>query len=154
MRKWLPILLITSAAAYFLNQFNIFKTGLSARLGIIKFNAKETRESGFFRLVIDVQLIIKNPSRIQGKITGGKVDAFLGDKLIASITQFGNIAINAGSDSALMIKLALPTLSLVNSVVELIKNIGTGYAQTINIKGVINTNLGDLNISEKINFTI
>jgi hypothetical protein len=154
MRKLLPFLALAGAAAYFYSQFNMFKAGLKARLGVIKFNLNETRQSGFMRIVLDVQLIISNPSKVQGKITGGSLDIMLQDKLVANISQFGNFFINAGTDTTIILKVALPTLSVVDSIATLIRNLGTGLTQTVNIKGVINTNLGTLDISEQFKFNL
>lgn len=154
MRKILPFLAIGAAAVYFYTQLQNFKAGLKARLGIIKFNLKDTSNTGFFRLVVDVQVIISNPSKVQAKITGGDIKVFLKDKLIANITQLGSYAINAGTESTIPVKLAIPTLSIVDSIATLIRNLGTGVKQTLTVAGEIQTNVGTVTINENINFTI
>jgi hypothetical protein len=154
MRKILPFLALAGAAAYFFNQFNIFKAGLKARLGVVKFNLPDTRANGFFKIVLDVQVIISNPSKVQGKITGANIDVLLQDKLIANISKVGAFMINAGTDSTVIIKLQLPTLSLVDSIATLIRNLGTGLGQTVSIRGVINTNLGTVSVAEQIKFNL
>jgi hypothetical protein len=154
MRKMLPFIVIAGAAAYFYSQINSFKSGLKARLGVIKFNLNETKQSGFMRIVLDVQLIINNPSKIQGKITGGNLDVMLQDKLVANISNFGDFFINAGTETTIVLKVALPTLSVVDSIATLIRNLGTGLTQNVFIRGAITTNLGRLDISENFKFNI
>ena len=154
MRKLLPFLALAGAAAYFYTQFNTFKAGLKARLGVIKFNLNDTKQSGFMRICLDVQLIISNPSKVQGKITGGSIDVLLQDKLVANISNLGNFFINAGTDTTVVLKVQLPTLSVVDSIATLIRNLGTGLSQTVNIRGAINTNLGTLNIAEQFKFNL
>ena len=154
MKKLFPLLLIGGAAAYFLTQFRQFSSGLAVRIGTIKFNQQETQRAGFLRLIVDVNLIIKNSSRLQGKVTGGRLDVLVGDRVVGSISDIASMLIQAAADTTVPVRVALNTLSIVPTINDLIMLIGSGGSQTVIIRGNIFTSFGELVVNEKMSFKI
>ena len=154
MKKLFPLLLIGGAAAYFLTQFRQFSSGLAVRIGTIKFNQQETQRAGFLRLIVDVNLIIKNSSRLQGKVTGGRLDVLVGDRVVGSISDIASMLIQAAADTTVPVRVALNTLSIVPTINDLIILVGTGGSQTVTIRGNIFTSFGELVVNEKMSFKI
>ena len=154
MKKIFPLLLIGGAAAYFLTQFRQFSSGLAVRIGTIKFNQQETQRAGFLRLIVDVNLIIKNSSRLQGKVTGGRLDVLVGDRVVGSISDIASMLIQAAADTTVPVRVALNTLSIVPTINDLIMLIGSGGSQTVTIRGNIFTSFGELVVNEKMSFKI
>ena len=154
MKKLFPFLLIGGAAAYFLTQFRQFQQGLTVRLGTIKFNLQETQRAGFLRLIVDVSLILKNSSRLQGKVTGGRLDVLVGDRVVGTVSDIGSMLIQAAADTTVPVRVALNTLAIVPTINDLIVLVGSGGSQTVTIKGSVFTSFGELVVNEKMSFKI
>lgn len=154
MKKIFPLLLIGGAAAYLFTQFKKFTTGLTVRIGTIRFNLQETQRSGFLKLIIDVNLLLKNASRIQGRVNGGRLDVLIGNRVVGSVENIGSMSIQAAADTTVPVRVALNSLSIVPTISDLIKLIGGGGSQTVQIKGTIFTSFGELNVDEKITFNL
>jgi hypothetical protein len=154
MKKILPLLLIGAAGFFVYNQYQTFKTALKVRIGKVAFNLKETQRTLFTKIIIDLNLIVTNGSKLAGMVTGGKIDVYLQDKLIGTVSNIGAIRIEAAADTTIPVQVGIATLSLVNSISDLIKTVGKGLTQTVNVRGNILTSFGTLTINEKVTFKI
>lgn len=154
MKKLIPLVIIGAGLAYFYNQFNVFRTNLQVQFGTISFNLKETQRNLFAKIILNLNLIIKNPSRITGKITGGKLDVIVNGKIVGSVLNIGGTTINAGVDTIAPLQIAINTLAIFPTVSDLIKMVGKGGSQTLQVTGNLLTSFGEIKINEKINFTI
>lgn len=154
MKKLFPFILIGGAAAYFLTQFRQFQSGLNVRLGTIKFNLKETQRAGFLRLIVDVNLILKNSSRLQGKVNGGRLDFLVGDRVVGTVSDIGSMLIQAAADTTVPVRVALNTLAIVPTINDLIILVGSGGTQTVTVRGNVFTSFGELTVNEKMDFRI
>jgi hypothetical protein len=154
MKKLLPFLLIGGAAAYLFTQFKQFTTGLTVRIGAIRFNLKETQRSGFLKLMIDVNLLLKNASRIQGRVNGGRLDVLIGNRVVGSVENIGSMSIQAAADTTVPVRVGLNSLAIVPTISDLIKLVGSGGSQTVQIKGSIFTTFGELSVNENITFNL
>lgn len=154
MRKILPWLGIAAAAAYFLNQAKQLGQSLRIAVGRISFNAKESQRSLFANLVLDVNLLVNNGSRLTGKITGGNLDFIVNDKKVGSINNVGTMAIQADATTVFPVQVRVNTLSLFPSISELVKRIGSGREIAFTISGSIFTSFGEVVVNQKMNFTL
>lgn len=154
MRKAIPIIILGAAGLYFYSQFKQFASGMAAKIGGVKFNLKESQKSLFTKIVLDVNINVSNPSRVQGIIQGAKIDALLGNRIVAVVNQTGNIPVAPSTTTTIPVQVAINTLAIVPAISNLIAIIGKGIAQTLIIKGELKTNFGVVSINEKISFTV
>jgi len=154
MRLLLPLAAAGALLYYFKDQIKDFGRSLSVKIGKISFNKSATAQAAYIKLFFTVNFLVNNSSKIQGILKGGKINLIVKDKIVGTVDQIGAVSIAAGQTITIPVNVGVNTFSLVPTISDLIKVIGTGAAVTVRAVGVIQTNYGDININESHTVTL
>jgi hypothetical protein len=154
MGKLLPGVLIATAAVFLLTNLKAFKRGVRARISQVKLNLTESKRTAFTRLVLDVVIAVENPSKVQLRLTGGKLNFLFNNKLVGVVDRIGETYLTANATVFIPVKVQIDTFSFVGSISQIIKLIGTGISQKLTVNGDLTTNVGSVNVNETITFQV
>jgi hypothetical protein len=148
MKLLIPLAAAAGLIYYFKDQIRDFGRSLSVKIGKISFNRQASAAAAYLKIFFNVNLVVNNSSQLQGILKGGKLNLIVKDKVIATVDKIGSVTISGGQSITIPISVGVNTFSLVPTISDLLKVIGTGAAVTVRAVGVINTNYGDININE------
>ncbi len=154
MKKILLPAILIGAGLYFMNHFKDLKNKISAKIAKISFNKSESQASGFLKLVFNALIQVSNDSALQATVKGGSLNFIVNGKIVGAVTEVGKVFIEAGKFSLLPVTVKVNTLSILPSLNDIYQLINRNNSIVAEIRGVVNTNLGDIEINEKRTVTI
>lgn len=153
MRKAIPVFLLAAgvAAALYFRNVKDFMAAYTVKIGKIAFNMADTQAAGFLRIVLDVNLVLSNPSNLTGIINGVKLDMLYNGRIVASVNKTDALKINAGGTTIVPFKVAVSTLSLFSNLTEAYQALLNRKSIVVTVVGTVLTNSGTININERVN---
>jgi hypothetical protein len=137
----------TVAAIYLLRNASDFGKTYSARVGSVKYNDRLTRQSLFFKIFLDVNLILRNPSSFTGTVRGLNLNVLFGGRNIATVQQNTSIQVPRQTDTVIPVNVGVSTLTLFPSVNEAILAIKNRKPIQITVAGTVLTNYGSIDVN-------
>jgi hypothetical protein len=140
-------------AVYLLNKYGAFQTFLKTytiRLGTPSFNQSESKKTWYSKLILNVPMLVNNPSELSGIITSVKIAVSVNGQKVADIDKMGEIKLSPHSSAAINLLIAIPTLSIPSIVENLVKG---AKDQSLNIllTGAIKTDQGLIDVNQSLN---
>jgi len=153
MKKAIPLILVAAgvAAALYFRNAKDFLAAYTVRVGRIAFNMADTQAAGFLRVVLDVNLVLSNPSNFTGMINGVKLDLLYGGRIVAGVNKTDALKINAGTSTVVPFKVSISTLSLFSNLQAAYQALVNKQAIVLTVVGSVLTNSGTINVNERIN---
>lgn len=108
------------------------------------------KESNFRKLIFDLKFKIKNPSKFAVKIKNIDLDLKVNNKTISNFNSESILTLPANSDKIYTIKISVQNLTVVLTIIEVLKDKNI----IASVIGDITTDLGTVNIDfvKEINF--
>ena len=148
MNNKLILGLLAGAGAFY--YFLQGKKGAIEDLEIKPIDIAINKESNFKKLIFDLKLKIKNPSKFAVKIKNIDLDLKVNNKTISNFNSASILTLPANSDKIYTIKISVQNLTVVLTIIEILadKNI------IASVVGDVTTDLGTVNIDfvKEINF--
>ena len=137
---------------YFLyDQFIKSKNVMFSIVGKLKANIQDFINSGFQNLPLSTNISIFNPLDIGAKINTINIALYYNETFITSITKVDKFDLQPNQSTIIPVTFNIDVLNLSGAVLQLIDLIKNNQTN-INLvaKGFVNSNLGRLQINEKI----
>jgi hypothetical protein len=136
--------------AWYLYQSQSFSKFVKARFTGIKFNLSRTQQNIFTQLWFDVGLQIANPTAFTVNLRAVSLDVIYNGKKIGNVEILGEKSLKAFSENSVNVPASVPTFAIFSSVQSAIKAISDKKPIIVNIRGVISTSSGNVEINENL----
>ena len=136
--------------AWYLYQSQSFSKFVKARFTGIKFNLSRTQQNIFTQLWFDVGLQVMNPTAFTVNLRAVSLDINYNGKKIGNVEILGEKSLKEFSENNFSVPASVPTFSIFSTISSAIKAIQERKPIVVNIKGVISTSGGNVEVNENL----
>jgi LEA14-like dessication related protein len=136
--------------AWYIYQSQSFGKFVKARFAGIKFNLSRTQQNIFTQLWFDVGLQIANPTALAVNLRAVSLDVIYNGKKIGNVEILGEKSLKAFSENFVSVPASVPTFAIFSSVQSAIKAIQDKKPIIVNVRGVISTSGGNVEVNENL----